>query len=148
MKSFDLGIGLTGFLLLQYSLSCMVKCGIALILVIVLVSGALAGVPLHSGEKHCPMMGTDDCCEKAQSQSTTPQVYAARLCCSLNCNVPGSTGTTSTLPKAPSSTLALPSALLTPAVYAAPTLRLPGNLTPECNQHSPPIYIQHLALLI
>jgi hypothetical protein len=141
-------ISLTGLLLIQYSFSEMVKWCTALILIIVLTGGALAGVPVHSGEKHCPMMGTDDCCETAQSQSTTPEVYTARLCCSLNCRLPGTTVPTNTVPKLPSVALALQGALITRTTYL-PTMRgLLANSAPERNQHSPPFYIQHLALLI
>jgi hypothetical protein len=126
----------------------MVKWLTSLILTIMLAGSAIAGVPMHSGEKHCPMMGTDDCCEKAQSQSTTPEVYTARLCCSLNCTVPGTTAPTSSVPKAPSVSLALHNALITPAVYVMTMRGLISNSSPERNQHSPPIYIKHLALLI
>jgi len=126
----------------------MVKRCTALILTLVLAGSAFAGVPMHTGEKHCPMMGTDDCCEKAESQSTTPQAYAARLCCSLNCSVPGTTTPTSTTLKAPSVALALYSALLTPASHVNLKRGLLANKAPDRNQHSPPFYIQHLALLI
>jgi hypothetical protein len=139
---------LTGLLLIHYSFSEMVKWATALILIIVLTGGVLAGVPVHSGEKRCPMMGTDDCCETAQSQSATPEVYIARLCCSLNCSVPGTTGPTSATPKPPSAALALQSALVTHAARVATMPGLLANSAPERNQHSPPIYIQHLALLI
>ena len=126
----------------------MVKWGASLILIIVLTGGVLAGVPVHSGEKHCPMMGTDDCCETAQSQSSAPEVYIARLCCSLNCSVPGTTGPTTTVPKPQSVALALHGALVTRTAYLPAMRMLPANSAPERNQHSPPIYIQHLALLI
>jgi hypothetical protein len=126
----------------------MLKWCTALILTMMLTGSALAGVPVHSGEKRCPMMGTDECCETAQSQSTTPEVYAARLCCSLNCTVPGTTGPTSTVPKPAPITLALHRALITPAAYLMPVRGLLADSAPERNQHSPPIYIQHLALLI
>ena len=126
----------------------MVKWCLSLILVLMLAGSAIAGVPLHADEKKCPMMGTDDCCEKAKSQSTAPEVYAARLCCSLNCTVPGTTGPTSTIPKPPSITLALPATLTTYAAYLVTARQLFATSMPERNQHSPPFYIQHLALLI
>jgi len=126
----------------------MVKWFTSLILTIVLVGSTFAGVPMDSGEKHCPMMGTDDCCEKAESQSTTPQAYAASLCCSLNCSVPGTTGPTGTTIKAPSAAPALHSTLSMLAAYLTPMRRQLANSTPDRNQHSPPFYIQHLALLI
>jgi len=124
----------------------MVKWFISLVLALLLAGSAIAGVPFHMGEKKCPMMGTDDCCEKAESQSTTPEVYTARLCCSLNCNVPGTTTPTSTTLKAPSPTVALTAAI--PAMSVITKRGLFVNLSPERNQHSPPIYLQHLALLI
>jgi hypothetical protein len=93
------------------------------------------------------MMGTDDCCEKAESQSATPEVYAARLCCSLNCSIPGTTAPTSTTLKAPSAILAL-AAVIIPATQVMNKRGLAINSSPERNQHSPPFYIQHLALLI
>jgi hypothetical protein len=124
----------------------MMKWCTSLILALLLMGSAVAGVPMHSGEKKCPMMGTDDCCEKAESQSMTPQATVARLCCSLNCSVPGTTTPTSTALKAPSPTLAL--AAIIPAMSVIKKRDLATNLTPERNQHSPPFYIQHLALLI
>jgi hypothetical protein len=126
----------------------MLKWCTSLILTIVLAGSAFAGVPMHSGERHCPMMGTDECCEKAESQNPSPQVYTARLCCSLNCSVPGTTGPTGATLKAPSITAALHSAINIPAAYLMAVRRLFANLAPDRNQHSPPFYIQHLALLI
>jgi hypothetical protein len=126
----------------------MVKWCTAFILTMALASSAFAGVPLHLGEKKCPMMGTDDCCETALSQSAAPQVYAARLCCSLNCSVPGTTGPVGTILKAPSATAAFPSALNTSAPNIMVMLALFAQSAPERNQHSPPLYIKHLALLI
>ena len=48
----------------------------------------LAGVPVHSGSSESGMM---DCCKKALEQDASPHVAAARLCCAMNCNEPGST---------------------------------------------------------
>jgi hypothetical protein len=126
----------------------MVKWSISLVLALLLAGSAIAGVPLHFGEKKCPMMGTDDCCEKAESKSATPQAAAARLCCSLNCSQPGTTGPTGTTVKGPSNTHAPYSALNTPAAYPLPLRELQAFSVPERNQHAPPIYLQHLALLI
>ena len=126
----------------------MAKWGISFILVMTLAGSALAGVPMQSGEKSCPLMGMADCCKKAQSQDATPQVYAARLCCSLNCSLPGTTGSTGIEPKTPSPALALHNAPHTPASYVATMRGAMANSSPERNQHSPPIYLQHLALLI
>jgi hypothetical protein len=125
----------------------MVKWFTSLVLMMVIAGSAFGGVPMHSGEKHCPMMGTDDCCEKAESKSTSPQAYAARLCCALNCSVPGTTTPTITVPKAPSASFVLQGTLI-PASYVLTLRGLCAHSSPERNQHSPPIYIQHLALLI
>ena len=125
----------------------MVRWRISLILLLVLACNALAGVTAHLGENKCPMMGEEDCCQKAESQDATPEVDAARLCCSLNCTVPGTTAPTSNIPNAPSATLALHSALILPSASLA-SIGLLAHIRPERKEHSPPIYIQHLALLI
>jgi hypothetical protein len=126
----------------------MAKWSISFILIVMLTGSALAGVPMHSSEKSCPLMGMADCCKKAQSQNPTPQVAAARLCCSLNCSLPGTTGSTGVEPKTPSPALALHNLPNTPASYVATLRGAMVNSSPERNQHSPPIYLQHLALLI
>lgn len=125
----------------------MAKWCISLILLMVLAGNALAGVSAHLGEKNCPMTGPEDCCKKAQSQNATPEVYAARLCCSLNCTVPGTTAPTGNITQTPSTTLALHSALMLPSASLVSS-GFPAHNRPERKEHSPPIYIQHLALLI
>src|SRR5437773_1680934 len=65
-----------------------------LLLLLILAGGAFAGTPLHSNEQSCSMggaMGEMDCCKAALSRQHTPQVAAARLCCSLNCSQTGTT---------------------------------------------------------
>lgn len=125
----------------------MLKCCTYVVLVLVLAGNALSGAPLHAHEHHCPMAGMADCCEKAQTQSNTPEVYAARVCCSLNCQMPGAMGLTG----AASSNVPPPA----PHSYITPASTLPEHTPPfwtysppEHNQHSPPIYIRHVALLI
>src|SRR5882762_11112113 len=75
----------------------------SLLLVLLIVGGLSAGIPLHSNEQECSMpdMAGMDCCEKAaQSESLTPEVSTARLCCALNCSQTGTTGSTkSQLPR-------------------------------------------------
>src|SRR5258705_2151074 len=63
----------------------------AFILVAALLGGAF-GVGAHEGEGSCPMSNMPDCCKKAQSANSTPEVSLARLCCNLNCSEPGSGG--------------------------------------------------------
>jgi hypothetical protein len=126
----------------------MLKWSTSLVLVLALAGSAWAGVPMHAGEHSCPMAGMADCCRKAQSHSTTPEVYAARLCCSLNCSMPGTTGPGGTasnlLPGAP----ALHNAITPVSALTGQSRLVWTYLSPEHNQHSPPIYIRHLALLI
>src|SRR5713101_4659070 len=64
----------------------------ALTLVAAMLGGAV-GVGAHRGEGSCPMSNLPDCCKKAQSASSAPEVSMARLCCNLNCSEPGSRGT-------------------------------------------------------
>ncbi|HEY0322771.1 MAG TPA: hypothetical protein VGC66_17590 [Pyrinomonadaceae bacterium] len=126
----------------------MAKRCIVLILVLVLANSALASGSMHAGEQNCPMMGMPDCCATAQSQNTTPEAYAARLCCSLNCTMPGTTIPSGTTKLSPPIVLALHNAIVPLSAYIENTLLLRAGPQPERNQHSPPIYIQHLALLI
>src|SRR5258705_12155608 len=60
----------------------------SLTLVLMLGGSVLAGVPMHSSSSESRMM---DCCTKALEQNDPPHVAAARLCCAMNCNEPGST---------------------------------------------------------
>jgi hypothetical protein len=125
----------------------MSKCFTSVVLLLVFAAGALSGVPLHASEHHCPMAGMADCCEKARSQNRTPEAYAARVCCSLNCSMPGTTGPTG----ASGSNIPSPAVRSATAPASAFTdyVRLSWGRSPtEHNQHSPPIYIRHLALLI
>src|SRR6476660_4130395 len=66
----------------------MIKRIASLTLVLMLGGSVLAGVPMHSGSSESGMM---DCCKKALEQDASPHVAAARLCCAMNCNEPGST---------------------------------------------------------
>jgi hypothetical protein len=126
----------------------MAKWCISVVLVLALTGSVLAGTSVHSGEQHCPMGGQDDCCAKAQSQKGTPEVYVARLCCSLNCTTQGTTAPTGTINISTTLALALSTAV-TPPLVETGNMRLARAYTmPERNQHSPPFYIQHLALLI
>jgi putative alpha-1,2-mannosidase len=126
----------------------MAKYCISLALILLFTGSVLAGTPVHSGEQHCAMTGKDDCCAKAQSQDTTPEVFVARLCCSLNCTAPGTTGPNGTTNISPSTALALSSAIMPPSASVETTGFQRAYSFPERNEHSPPIYIQHLALLI
>jgi hypothetical protein len=120
----------------------------SLMLLLIVAGGVFAGTPLHSNEQSCSM-GEMDCCKKAaMAQNATPQVTAARLCCSLNCSHDGTTPSNGarTSPK------------VQPAIsdyqFGATIVPPPLMLTRQVHSsHGPPAgsqpaYIRHLALLI
>ena len=115
---------------------------------LLLMTGVAAGVPMHSGEKECPMAGMMDCCAKARMKVNRPEVRAARLCCALNCIEPGTT------PPAPSFTFSPQLAVVLDDVLAIrnPSLQSPAparsSSPPGYRRDSNPAYIRHLALLI
>jgi hypothetical protein len=113
-------------------------------LVMVLLGGAVAGAGTHESEGSCPMSNMPDCCKRAHSNSNSPQAAMARLCCSLNCSEPGSSGSTSYSS----------SSSVTPASDVMPHIEFNDiavvsyySSTPH-RADSSPKYIQHLALLI
>jgi hypothetical protein len=122
----------------------------SLFLLAALGVGAVAGTPLHSGEHECHMPRMKDgmdCCAKAHARQNTPEVTAARLCCAINCTSPGTAQTGIRLRLSPLAVNTPRAAeFQTPPVALSSTLRY-GTLTGH-SQHSPPAYIQHLALLI
>ena len=119
----------------------------ASILLLAMVGSVLAGAPPHSGEQHCPM-NMEDCCETAHSPKDAPEVSAARLCCALNCNEPGTTAPASTFKIQPSVANALHQAIVPPAPAAPNSVLFRSRSTASRGQGRPPAYIRHLALLI
>ncbi|HKB68632.1 MAG TPA: hypothetical protein VKC61_22410 [Pyrinomonadaceae bacterium] len=119
----------------------------AFILVAALLGGAF-GVGAHEGEGSCPMSNMPDCCKKAQSANSTPEVSLARLCCNLNCSEPGSGGSNASSSFSPQPGTA-PESIVMPSVAphnaTAVSSRYAGF---TLSQVSSPKYIQHLALLI
>ena len=122
----------------------------ALVLLLVLVGGAFAGVPLQFGGSECgmdEMMGGMDCCKAALLQSQSPEVADAKLCCALDC---AQSGTTSP-PPGIRVTPPAPARLLDHPVIPQPIVRLAvfGQID---SQHgppgSPPAYLLNLAFLI
>lgn len=120
-----------------------------LLLIAILGGSALAGVPLHSGERACRMGEMEmDCCQTAQMQSDAPEVLAARLCCALECppSVPAETGIATMRVPAPAVVILFP--LISQPLL---TVRSPLPDIVSAQTHastSPPTYIRHLALLI
>jgi hypothetical protein len=119
--------------------------GLTNILLSLAVGGSVAaGMPMHSGGGESGMM---DCCKKALEENDSPHVAAARLCCAMNCNEPGSTSgnpgqnysQTGTEPS-PQVVVALPPATNQSLSRARYTTRRSTT--------SKPTYILNLALLI
>jgi hypothetical protein len=128
----------------------MAKWLTSLALLMVMGASVLAGTPLHTGEHECDMPGMKDgmdCCAKARSQGNAPEVTAARLCCAVNCQSPATTPAGSVLRvSSPAIVARHPAAIQIPSVVPVSPLRF--DSASEHPQHSPPAYIQHLALLI
>jgi hypothetical protein len=120
----------------------------SLALILALGGSAAAGVPTDAGEQHCPMSGVADCCRKARSQSKTTEARAARLCCSLNCSMPCATVPTGSVVNLLPGASALHGGALPSSASAGHTGLRRTYSPPDHNQHSPPAYILHLALLI
>src|SRR5258705_12150464 len=124
----------------------------SLALVLVIGGSVFAGIPLHSNEQECsiPSMAGMDCCEKAaQSESLTPEVSTARLCCALNCSQSGTTGSTgSQLPRPSASQAIAVHPASVQSVVGSPYLSLRSSWADSPPLYSNPAYIRHLALLI
>src|SRR5437667_11820091 len=92
----------------------------SLVLLLVIAGGALAGVPLHSGESECSMGGmmAMDRCKAALLQKEMPEVANAKLCRALNCPQNRTTSFPGHVRNSPPSQLALrarpPAAALPP----------------------------------
>jgi hypothetical protein len=118
----------------------------AIVLVAAMV-GSVVGVGAHEREGSCPMSNMPDCCKKAQSANSTPEVSMARLCCNLNCSEPGSSGsnTSASFSSQPGS---VPVAVL-PKLASFRDVKLLSSVTGSPHaKDSNPKYLQHLALLI
>jgi hypothetical protein len=90
--------------------------------------------------------GMEDCCATALEQSTSPEVSAARLCCAMNCSMPGSTG--SAAYSAPQgATLAQDAIIPQPSVAILKTAPR-FSQSRASTKNLPPTYILNLALLI
>jgi hypothetical protein len=128
----------------------MMKWCTSLVMIAVL-GGVFAGLPLHAAERECAMsgMGGMDCCATAQMQGDAPQITAARLCCALDCSQSGTTTPTGTrVLRGPQFvTVSLhPAASNSPAAIPHPSFGFDSAQASLQNSH--PAYIRHLALLI
>lgn len=114
---------------------------------LLLLGASLAGAATRREGRECRMAGMHDCCRKAHSGERTPEAVAARLCCLVNCPEPAPAGTNFTFrPSSEAAPTPRPPAAQTPCLPAAARAR--AYAPPFQPAHSPPAYIQHLALLI
>ncbi len=120
----------------------MKKWFISLVVVAALSGGVTAGVPLHSSMNGAMM----DCCKAALAHDDSSATTAARLCCALNCQEPGSTSATvaQTASVSPPSTVAAIPPLVAHDLHLSLHLY---SLSPDFRTIQPP-YILNLALLI
>lgn len=122
----------------------------SLVLLLVLVGGAFAGVPLQFGGSECgmsEMMEGMECCKAALLQNQSPEVADAKLCCALNCAQGGTTSPPTSVritSPAPARLLDLPS-MPQPIVRSALFGRIDSKHGPP---GSPPAYLLNLAFLI
>ena len=124
------------------SVLAMRKWFISLVVLAALSGGLTAGVPMHAGMNGAMM----DCCQAALAHDDSPATTAARLCCALNCEEPGST----------TATVAQTASVSSPATVAAIPPVVAHDLNPSLHAHSvspnrrttQPPYILNLALLI
>jgi hypothetical protein len=119
-------------------------------LLLVLVGGAFAGVPLHFGESECVMDGMMDmdCCKAALLQKETPKVADAKLCCALKCAQNGTTSPPNVVRVTAPAPARAPSQAMT--THSLPSFSLRIGVTDRL--HGPPgfapAYLRNLALLI
>jgi hypothetical protein len=117
---------------------------LSLILMFALSSSVAVGSPLHSSERGCNVPSQISECE--HMNPTAPTVQMVQLCCLLDCQEPGSTG---------SPQIQIPS-WNSPAVHqlaAQPSFRVTKSLPQTGSLHGlafkpPDTYLQNLALLI
>ena len=122
----------------------------SLFLLLVLVGGAFAGVPLRFGESNCSIGGMMemDCCKAMLLLQQSPKISEAELLCALNCAQNGSTVPASVVRmKPPAQTIRTPYATLTQPL-SWPFLSSSANARINSPPGSPPIYLRNLALLI
>mgnify|MGYP003296065302 CR=1 FL=1 len=113
-----------------------------MVLLAALSGGVTAGVPLHSSANEAMM----DCCKAALAHDDSPATTAARLCCALNCQEPGST--TSTVAQTVSLSLPATAAAIPSVVAHDLNLNVRAHSVSPDRRTFQPSYILNLALLI
>ncbi len=116
----------------------------SLILIFALSSSIVLGVPLHSSERGCNASMEMPACE--HMSPSAPGVQSVQLCCLLDCQEPGPTGSPQV--QIPSWNLvALHQVLPRPTFVVAKSLPHPGWM--QGSTFKPPdTYLKNLALLI
>lgn len=116
----------------------------SLILTFALASSVALGVPLHSSERGCNVPMEVPACE--HMIPTAPGVQTVQLCCLLDCQEPGSTGSPQV--QIPSWNLAAVHQVVPrPRFVIAKSLPQPGWM--QSSAFKPPdTYLKNLALLI
>ena len=113
-------------------------------LALALTAGVALGAPLHSSERGCNMPMEMPGCE--QMLPGTPGVASIQLCCLLDCQEPGSTGSVSVQTPSPN-LAAVHQSLPKPGFSLAKPLRKP-NWLPGSSFSPPETFLKNLALLI
>jgi hypothetical protein len=123
----------------------MAKWFTSLFMVVALAGSALAGFPMHAGERNPSM---DDCCKAARAEDDSAATLSAKLCCAMNCSEPSPTAPTGTGNISPLHINVLHPAATQSQTFT-PIFHSRFSSTPGYLQgSSPPPYIRHLALLI
>ena len=122
----------------------------SLFLLLVLVGGAFAGVPLGFGENQCSMsgMGNMQCCKAMLRRKNRPKVSAAQLLCALACAKSGTTlpaNSVRVTPPAAGRTIETPPTVNPAVITSLRFQRLDRSHDPP---GSPPKYLRNLTLLI
>lgn len=116
----------------------------SLMLVLALAGSVALGAPLHSSERGCNMPVETPACE--QMIPSAPGVADIQLCCLLDCQEPGSTGSVSvqspSFNAAPVHQIAPRPAFPLAKPLSQPDWRQSSSFTP------PDTYLKNLALLI
>lgn len=115
--------------------------------ILVFAGGVAVGVPLHSSDRGCNVTMQMAGCEQMGMEPSTQDARAIALCCLLDCQEPGATGTAFNL-RVPAFNVVLvhPAALTTPATLVRP---LPQEKWLQSASFTPPHkYLKNLALLI
>src|ERR1044071_4247010 len=114
----------------------------SLFLVLAVAGNLMAGTPVHSDGTETGMM---ECCKKALEHDASPRVSAARLCCALNCNEPGSTSSNTS--QSFSQSAPEPTSVIALTLPAASIRHLRTPYRQVTLSSSSPTYILNLALL-